>query len=55
MDDKLTPKQAVDATAAKLYDNARKNGNTNVTFEQIQRRVASAVERGDQRRNNNNR
>ena len=55
MDDKLTPKQAVDATAARALENARKNGDTRTTYEQIQRRVAAAVERGDQRRNNNNR
>ena len=55
MDDKLTPKQAVEATAARILENARKNGDTQKTYEQIQRRVAAAVERGDQRRNNNNR
>jgi hypothetical protein len=55
MDDKLTPKQAVEATAARILENARKNGDTRTTYEQIKRRVASSVERGDQRRNNNNR
>ena len=47
--------QAVDAVAARALENARKNGDTRTTYEQIQRRVAAAVERGDQRRNNNNR
>lgn len=55
MDDKLTPKQAVDETAARILQNARKNGDTSTTYDQIRRRVASSVERGDQRRNNNNR
>jgi hypothetical protein len=55
MDDKLTPKQAVDAVAARALESARKNGDNRTTYEQIQRRVAAAVNRGDNRRNNNNR
>ena len=55
MDDKMTPKQAVDAVAARALESARKNGDTTTTYDQIRRRVAGSVERGDQRRHNNNR
>lgn len=54
MKDKLSGHEARDVVAARIVETVKKNGGK-VTFEEAQRRVGSAMVRGDQQRKNGNR
>lgn len=46
---------AMDKVARDYMNAARKSGNSDYTFDQARRRVATAVRRGDAKRDNGNR
>lgn len=53
MEDKVSPNESRDILARRIVDSAAKNGQT-VRYEDAQRRVGTAMERGDQKRSNQN-
>jgi hypothetical protein len=53
MDDKVSATEARDIVARRLQEQAQKSGQ-NVPFSEAQRRVRDAMNRGDNKRANNN-